>query len=53
MKFTREIFAGNIIRDITASGFVIGDDTLPGPLVLTADEVIKGWTGQAIADLVE
>ena len=53
MKFTREIFAGNIIRDVTAKGFVIGNDTLPGPLVLTADEIVRGWTGQAIADLVE
>ena len=53
MKFTREIFAGNIIRTVTDTGFVIGDDTLPGPLVVTADEIIKGWTGQAVAELVE
>ena len=53
MKFTREISAGNFIRDVTDQGFVIGKDTLPGPLVVTADEIVKGWTGQAIADLVE
>ena len=53
MKFTREIFAGHIIRDVTKQGFAIGDDILPGPLVVTADEIVKGWTGQAIADLVE
>jgi uncharacterized protein len=53
VKFSRELSAGNVIRRVTETGFVIGDNTFPGPLFLTADEIFEGWAGAPVAELKE
>lgn len=53
MKFTRELSAGNTIRHVTDAGFVIGDDTYPGPLAVTASDIIEDWPNRAVEDLAE
>ena len=53
MKFTREFSAGNTIRRVSDAGFVIGEETFPGPLALTAGEILEDWPDRAIEDLAE
>lgn len=51
MKLHAEKSSGNYIQSVTAEAVLINGTSYTGPVIVSTDRIIAGWTPRPIADL--